>query len=120
MKNTYPDLTHKLLSLAPSDLAISSITVFELEYGTSKSNWADKTRKKLAMFLAPFCILPFSSDDAIYAGSIRASLENKGTTIGPYDIQLAGQALSRNLIFVTHNTEEFKRIPNLLLEDWVA
>ena len=119
MKNSFPDLTRKLLSLHPSDLAISSVTVFELEYGAAKSNWGEKTKQKLAMFLAPFTILPFTPDDAIYAGSIRAYLEKHGTKIGPYDVQLAGQAISRNLIFVTHNTGEFNRVPDLRLEDWV-
>ena len=119
MKNTCPNLTRKLLSMNPSDLMISSVTVFELEYGAAKSNWGERTKQKLAMFLAPFSILPFTADDAIYAGSIRAQLEKQGLKIGPYDVQLAGQALSRNLTFVTHNTGEFNRVPDLRLEDWV-
>ena len=57
MKNTYPDLTQKLLSMDPADLMISSVTVFELEYGAAKSKWGERTRQKLAMFLAPFNIL---------------------------------------------------------------
>ena len=119
MKNTYPDLTQKLLSHHPSDLMVSSVTVFELEYGAAKSNWGERTRQKLAMFLAPFTILPFTSDDALCAGRIRAGLEKLGTKIGPYDLQLAGQAISRNLVLVTHNTGEFNRVPGLRLEDWV-
>lgn len=119
MKNTYPSLSEKLFSHSPSELMISAVTVFELEYGASKSNWGDKTRGKLAMFLAPFTILPFQSDDAICAGRIRANLEKLGTRIGPYDVQLAAQAVSRDLTFVTHNTGEFSRVPNLRLEDWV-
>ena len=120
MKNTFPKKKKKMLSLHPSDLAISSVTVFELEYGASKSNWGEKTRQKLAMFLAPFTILPFTSSDAFHAGIIRAHLEKQGAIIGPYDVQLAGQAISRDLIFVTHNTGEFNRVPNLRLEDWVV
>ena len=119
MKNSYPNLTQKLLSHHPSDLMISTVTVFELEYGAAKSNWGERTRQRLAMFLAPFNILPFSSDDAILAGSIRGKLEKQGIKIGAYDVQLAGQALSRNLILVTHNTGEFNRVPGLRLEDWV-
>ncbi len=57
MKNSYPALTAKLFSLNPADVAVSSITVFELEYGAAKSRWGEKTRQKLAMFLAPFSIL---------------------------------------------------------------
>ncbi len=120
MKNSYPALTAKLLSLNPADVAISSVTVFELEYGAAKSRWGEKTRQNLAMFLAPFNILPFDVKDASTAGTIRAYLEKRGTPVGPYDIQIAAQGLARNLIVVTHNTGEFKRILNLMLEDWVS
>ena len=118
MKNSYPALTAKLFSLNPADVAVSSITVFELEYGAAKSRWGEKTRQKLIMFLAPFSILSFNARDAAVAGTIRAYLEQKGTPVGPYDVQIAAQGISRNLIVVTHNTGEFSRIPNIRLEDW--
>ncbi len=98
---------------------ISSITVFELEYGAEKSSWGEKTRLKLAMFLSPFNILPFTVDDAAAAGKIRSYLERRGTPIGPYDIQIAAEGLSRGGTIITHNTVEFSRVPNLKLEDWV-
>ena len=120
MKNKYPQLTHKILSCAPSDLTISSITVFELEYGAAKSNWGERTRQKLAMFLAPFNILPFETEDAVAAGKLRGYLEKQGIGIGSYDVLIAAQGLSRNLIVVTHNTGEFNRVPELRLEDWCS
>ena len=119
MKNSYPRLTEKLLSHSPAEVLLSAITVFELEYGAEKSNWGEATRQKLAMFLAPFNILPFSTDDAVSAGKIRGYLEKQGMIIGPYDIQIAAQGLSRGLTVVTHNTNEFSRVPNLKIEDWV-
>ena len=119
MKNTYPRLTQRLLSHGPSELLISSLTVLELEYGAEKSNWGDRTRQKMALFLAPFTILPFETNDALSAARIRAYLERHGIIIGAYDIQIAAQGLSRGLTVVTHNTGEFSRIPELKLEDWV-
>ena len=120
MKNSYPALTAKLLSCNPADVAISSITVFELEYGAAKSKWGEKTRQNLAMFLAPFSILPFDAKDAAAAGTIRAYLEQQGSPVGPYDVQIAAQGLAKNITVVTHNTREFGRVPNLKLEDWVG
>jgi tRNA(fMet)-specific endonuclease VapC len=38
--------------------------------------------------------------------------------IGPYDVLIAGQAMARDMILVTHNTQEFGRVPGLRLEDW--
>lgn len=118
MKDQYPQLTRKLYTFHPSELLISSVTVFELEYGAEKSKWGQRTRNNLAKFLAPFTILPFESADAIAAGRIRGYLEKNGTKIGPYDVQIAGQALIRGLTVVTHNTGEFKRVPGLKMEDW--
>ena len=42
----------------------------------------------------------------------------KGIPIGPYDVSIAACAKANNLILVTHNTKEFKRIEGLRLEDW--
>ncbi len=120
MKNAYPRLTERLLSRDPAELLISAVTVFELEYGAAKSGWGEKTRQKLAVFLAPFNILPFTADDAVAAGRLRGHLERQGTPIGPYDLQIAAQGLSRGIPVITHNTTEFSRVPNLKVEDWVV
>ena len=119
MKNQYPDLTRRLLSHDPSELMLSSVTVFELEYGTAKSHWGEQTHQKMRLFLAPFTILPFDADDAFSAGRIRGMLAQRGTPIGPYDVMIAGQGLAKNLTVITHNTKEFSRVPGLQLEDWI-
>lgn len=54
------------------------------------------------------------------AGAVRAHLAARGTPIGPYDVLIAGQALARGIVLVTHNTAEFKRVPKLQVEDWGA
>ena len=119
MKNSYPALTQRVFSFAPSDLCISSITVFELEYGAAKSNWGEKTRQSMKIFLSPFNIISFDSNDAASAGIIRGYLEKQGNPIGPYDVQIAGQAVAKSLTLVTHNMDEFSRVPLLKIEDWV-
>ncbi|MGX9726655.1 MAG: type II toxin-antitoxin system VapB family antitoxin [Candidatus Electronema sp. VV] len=78
----------------------------------------EKNRIALTEFLAPFEILNFDDADAEEFGRLRADLKSKGTIIGAYDMLIAAQALARNLILVTNNTGEFKRITGLKLEDW--
>lgn len=119
MKNTFPALTERLLEIEPDDVAVSSITLFELEYGACKSKWGERAKDKLYTFLAPFNIIPFNDKDAVCAGYLRAMLSEKGSPIGPYDIQIAAQAYSRDLTVVTRNTKEFLRIPGLKVEDWL-
>ena len=118
MKNSFPTLSEKLFAHSPSEIAISSITIFELEYGAAKSQWGERTRQNMRLFLAPFTYLSFDMDDAIAAGNIRGLLSKNGIPIGPYDVQLAGQAIAKDLTMVTHNTGEFSRVPNLKIEDW--
>ena len=119
MKNSFPSMTEKVFSHSPSEFYISSITVYELEYGAAKSRWGERTRQNLHLFLATFNILEFDSSDAVSAGMILAHLEKIGTPIGAYDIHLAGQALSKSLTFITHNADEFGRVPGLAIADWV-
>ena len=108
----------KLNSLIPSDTCISSITLAELEYGVSKSRKPEKNRHALSAFLAPIEIVPFNHQAAFHYGKIRTDLEKKGIMIGGMDLLIASHALSLSLTLVTNNIREFKRIPNVHLENW--
>jgi tRNA(fMet)-specific endonuclease VapC len=57
---------------------------------------------------------------ALEYGQIRSSLEKKGRPIGPMDMLLAAQAKSRNLVLVTNNEKEFRRVDGLHVENWAA
>ncbi len=120
MKNTYPSLSQKLFRIPPSEVFVSSITVGELEYDSSKSRWGERSRTVMNLFLSAYTILPFDRDDAMVFGRIRAELAKAGLLIGPYDIQIAAQGISRGLTVVTHNTGEFSRVPGIDLEDWAV
>ena len=120
MKNSFPNLSQKLFRVSPSEIYISSITVGELEYGCSKSRWGKRSRSVMNLFLAAYTVLPFDQDDAVVFGRIRAELAKAGSPIGPYDIQIAAQCISRGLTVVTHNTGEFNRVPGLGVEDWTC
>ena len=119
MKNRFPKATERLLSLNPEQVCISSVTLFELEYGAAKSKWGEKNQEKFYSFLTPFRIIPFDAYDAACAGRLRSYLETEGSPIGPYDVQIAAQGLARDLTVVTHNVKEFSRVPDLKVEDWL-
>ncbi|MFO7809812.1 MAG: type II toxin-antitoxin system VapC family toxin [Candidatus Delongbacteria bacterium] len=92
----------------------------ELEYGVSKSMFREKNRNALLHFVSAFDIHPFDDSHPEVYGILRAGLERKGQVIGPYDMQIAAQAITGDLILVTNNTSEFNRIPGLRLENWVG
>jgi len=100
----------------PSEIAISAIVLHELFDGAFKSQ---RTAQNVALVDAlRLEVLEFDREDARRAGELRARLALIGRPIGPYDVLIAGQALARQLILVTHNTGEFGRIEGLTVEDW--
>ena len=105
-------------SIPMGEIALSTVTLAELEYGASKSAQRERNRRMLLGFASPFRILPFDSADAEVFGLLRSHLERAGTPIGPYDMQIAAQAVNRNYILVTNNVREFNRIPGLKIENW--
>ena len=59
----------------PEQIAISTITQAELEYGIARSKHADQNRIALLEFLFPFLLIDFDQMAAVQYGLIRASLE---------------------------------------------
>src|SRR5262245_9378595 len=102
-------------------LALSTIVLFELQYGIANSARRLENIERLAVFLqAPIAVLPFEAEDAEEAGDLRADLKRRGTPIGPYDLLIAAQARRRGAVLVTANIAEFSRLPGLKTEDWTA
>lgn len=100
-------------------IRVSSISVFELWYGVSKSVRRRANAMRVATLLAgPISVVAFESDDAQSAGSVRADLEAMGKPIGAYDVLIASQALHRKLTLVTANVSEFARVKGLAWQDW--
>ena len=100
----------------PADVAISAIVAHELFYGAFRS--ARVAHNVALVDALQFAVLEFDKEDAREAGEVRAVLASRGTPIGPYDVLIAGQAKARKLTLVTHNTDEFGRVPGLRLADW--
>lgn len=99
-------------------IAISSITLAELEFGVYNSSAFEKNKNKLISFLPLVDVLSFDGSSAMIYGEICATLRKKGTPIGTMDMLISAHAKSENLIVVTHNTREFERVNGLKLEDW--
>ena len=112
------NVKNRLLSVPPSEIGLPAIVLFELEFGIAKSSSPRKRMSQLKDFTALVNVIPFGPAEAKAAAQIRAKLEKKGIPIGPYDVLIAACAKAINLILVTHNLKEFKRIEGLRVEDW--
>ena len=109
-------MVQRLNLIAPTDCAVSMVTVYELFCGLAKARDPAKERQKVERFISAIIELPLDRAGAEAAANIRADLERLGTPIGPYDMLIAGQALAGGLTLVTNNVREFQRVSGLKLE----
>lgn len=108
----------RLASKSANEMALGSVVLGELLYGTLRSANPAKNRAAVDALIAPYVCLPFDQRAADQFATLRHHLETLGTPIGPYDLQIAAIALANDCTLVTHNTAVFSRVPGLLLEDW--
>ncbi len=111
-------IARKLARVAPRTVVLCSVVKAELYHGAYKSKKREANLQLLAKFFQQFASLPFDDSAAEQYGKLRAMLQEQGTLIGPNDLLIASIALANNVTLVTHNTDEFNRIPALRIEDW--
>ena len=100
-------------------LCISTVVLFELEYGAANSGRVAEGQAQVDAFARRLQVLEFDAAAARHSGEIKAALRARGQTIGSYDTLIAGHARSRGLIVVTGNLGEFSRVDGLRCEDWL-
>ena len=118
IKNRSPQDWEKLATHPVGAIGISSVTASELWFGVEKSEQKEKNTGALVKFLLPLEIAPYEEVAAERYGKIRAVLEKAGTPIGSLDCLIAAHAVALGVVLVTNNTDEFRRVPGLQLEDW--
>jgi tRNA(fMet)-specific endonuclease VapC len=118
IKQRPPHLLARLRQVDIRTVAVSSITVAELQLGVAKSDRPDQNALALAAFLAPLTVAPFDDDAAAVYGPLRAHLERAGTPLGSLDMLIAAHAIALGRTMVTNNTREFRRVPELAVENW--
>jgi tRNA(fMet)-specific endonuclease VapC len=115
-----PLVLARMAVVTPTDCAISTITTYELYTGIEKCSSPAKELARVRLLITTVKELSFDGPAATEAARIRALLEARGWMIGPYDVLLAGQALSSGLTLVSANIREFRRVPTLSVESWQA
>jgi tRNA(fMet)-specific endonuclease VapC len=102
----------------PGELVMSIINYGELRLGAEKSKQASTALAKLELFIQAVPVLPMEPDVARYYAQLRLYLERNGQMIGNNDLWIASHCLQLGLTLVTNNEREFRRIPNLAIENW--
>jgi len=112
-------ITRHFKQLSPSQIVLSSITVAELYYGAEKSKAQLKNRQRVKQFVSTFETVPFDEKACITYAEVRYELERSGTPIVPMDLLIASIILTHNFILVTNNSQEFKKVKGIKLENWI-
>lgn len=120
LRQNQPHLIRRIQQATPTDLFLCSVVIGELVYGAERSGPTHRSGNLalLGRLRAMYTSLVLDDKSAEIYGGIRADLAARGLLIGPYDMQIAAIALANGCTLVTHNTNEFSRVPGLLLEDW--
>ena len=101
-------------------IVISAITYSEMRFGATGPKAAPRHIKLVDAFCARLdAILPWDRAAVDATTGIKVELRLAGTPIGPNDTAIAGHAIAAGAVLVTNNTREFKRVPGLMLEDWI-
>lgn len=119
LKNRTDKLKHKFK--VTKNIYISSITYAELCFGIENGDVSLKKDRweELNLFTRQLIIEPWGEEASRDYGLIRADLQKQGNIIGNNDLFIAAHARSLDMTLVTNNTNEFERVTNLHLENWI-
>lgn len=109
----------KLETTPLSELILSPVVLGELELGVEKSQHQEKNAARLTRIVDSFPLTPIDAETSRHYGAIRAELERQGMPIGANDYWIAAQARALGVAVVTDNVGEFRRVPGLVVENWL-
>lgn len=104
---------------AEEELFISAVSVAELTHGAQRSKHREDNLARLEVLFAALTILPFDESAGRRFGALKAELETRGEPLDDLDLQIASIAIENVLPLVTNNTNHFKRIKGLELQNWI-
>lgn len=119
IRNPQGKTAKRIAKVGESSVCTSIIAAAELRYGCAKSG-SPRLRKAVEDLLGEIDVLPFEAPADESYGAIRASLEAAGTPIGGNDLLIAAHAQALGATVVTANTQEFKRVRGVKVENWLA
>jgi len=105
--------------LSADVLAMSVITLGELQHGAEKSQARSKALAALQQLQRVIQVEPLTEAVGQHYGQIRSALERKGQPIGNNDLWIAAHARAEGWVLVTNNEREFNRVDDLAVENWV-
>ena len=117
--NGREEIKRKVKEVGENDLNMAIITLGELRYGAYYSERVDRNLKRIDDFLGKIKVIPPNEARMDKFGQIKADLRRQGKLIEDLDMLIASVAIVKDCVLVTNNTNHFKRIAGLKLENWL-
>ena len=122
MHNADGTVAHRLQSLIQSgavDKIFTSVIVqSELLFGLAKRP-STRLHTAYTQQMSGLTVAPLDEAVSQHYAAIRLALERAGTPIGPNDTLIAAHALALGCTLVTDNETEFRRVPDLQVDNWL-
>src|SRR5258708_31267338 len=96
-------------------LAVSLITLAEIEYWMETKNWGAGRRESMQRFITRFTSLLPDTETARAWARIKSRCEKKGRPIAFADAWIAAAALQLNVPLVTHSASDYDAVDNLTI-----
>ena len=112
------NLADKIEQIGRENCAISEITLAELVFGAENSKFPKKNFQLIEIFSEQVIILPILNAIPAYAKQ-KVELRKLGMMISDFDLLIGTTAMANDLIMVTENVKEFKRIRGIELQNWI-
>jgi tRNA(fMet)-specific endonuclease VapC len=119
MKRSHDTVLRRLQKVPIGAVCISVITKSELLFGVEVSPRRQQDHAALDEYLRHVEVLGFPDEAASHYAQIRAALKVRGMMISANDLFIAAHARSLGITLVTNNTDEFGRVQDLKIENWV-
>lgn len=112
------NLLARLTGTPIGHIAISSVTLAELEYGWQRVGRPPGLRRRLDDFLLRVDVLVWDDGVAKCYGEVRAAWESKGVSLADLDMMIAAHAVATASILVSRD-RAFQHVPDRLhVEVW--
>jgi tRNA(fMet)-specific endonuclease VapC len=119
IRNPQGRVAKRISKVGEANVCTSIIVAAELRYGCARSG-SKRLIRAVEDLLSEIKVLSLDVPVDIEYGRIRAELEAVGTPIGSNDLFIAAHTYATGATIVTANSEEFKRIRGLKVENWLA
>ncbi len=118
VRNPQGQVAAKIRAIGEAQVCTSIIVAAEMRFGVIRRS-SPRLTAQVEKVLGALDVMPFEEPAEIAYGELRYQLETAGTPIGANDMLIAAHAMVQGLTVVTDNTDEFRRVEGLRIENWL-